>query len=54
MGLPILGDPQYGSEDSLRFSLEKGISTQLLCAKRLRFTHPVTGQAMELESSMDA
>ena len=54
MGFPILGDPQYGSPASTQFSLEKGISTQLLCAKRLRFTHPVTGQAMELESTMDA
>lgn len=54
MGFPILGDPQYGSAASRQFSLERGISTQLLCAKCLRFTHPVTGQKMELTSNMDA
>lgn len=54
MGFPILGDPQYGSAASRQFSLERGISTQLLCAKCLRFTHPVTGQYMELTSNMDA
>jgi 23S rRNA pseudouridine1911/1915/1917 synthase len=54
MEFPILGDPQYGSAASTQFSLGSGMSTQLLCAKRLTFTHPVTGQAMELESSMDA
>lgn len=54
MGFPILGDPQYGSAASRQFSLERGISTQLLCAKRLSFTHPVTGQYMELTSNMDA
>lgn len=50
MGFPILGDPQYGSEASQAFSLERGITSQLLCAKGLDFTHPVTGQAMHLES----
>ncbi|MBQ8748751.1 MAG: RluA family pseudouridine synthase [Oscillospiraceae bacterium] len=54
MGFPILGDPQYGSAASMQFSSERGISTQLLCAKRLSFTHPITGQKMELESPMDA
>lgn len=54
MGFPILGDPQYGNAASTQFSLEKGIFTQLLCAKSLNFTHPVTGQKMALVSHMDA
>ena len=54
MGFPILGDPQYGSEESLEISLGMGLRGQLLCAKRLEFVHPVTGQAMCLESRMDA
>ena len=52
MGFPILGDPQYGSEASKAYSQEKGIKTQLLCAKRLEFTHPITGEEMYLESKM--
>jgi 23S rRNA pseudouridine1911/1915/1917 synthase len=54
MGFPILGDPQYGSEASQRFSSELGLHTQLLCAKRLEFTHPITGEPLCLESNMDA
>ena len=54
MGFPILGDPQYGSPESRRFSDELGLSYQLLCAWRLEFTHPITGEAMILDSRMDA
>jgi 23S rRNA pseudouridine1911/1915/1917 synthase len=53
LGCPILGDPQYGSPESLTFSREKGIKTQLLCAKRLTFTHPITGKPLMLESKLD-
>ena len=54
MGHPILGDPQYGSEESQSFSGKLGLNHQMLCAKRLEFLHPVTGEAMTLESGMDA
>ena len=49
MGFPILGDPQYGygAEDF-------GLPHQLLCAKKLEFIHPITGESMLLESKMDA
>ena len=53
MGYPILGDPQYGTEESQAYSLAQGIGTQLLCAKSIRFSHPITGDAMCLESGMD-
>ena len=53
MGYPILGDPQYGSEASQKASAELGYTSQLLCAKRLRFPHPVTGVQMELASQLD-
>ena len=49
MGYPILGDPQYGSGTS-----DFGLTHQLLCAKRLEFTHPITGEHLILESKMDA
>ena len=54
MGFPILGDPQYNTERSLEASRQLGLTSQLLCAKRLEFAHPITGQSMELESNMDA
>ena len=54
LGCPILGDPQYGSPESMAFSARRGIPSQLLCAKSLEFTHPITGQAMTLKSRMDA
>ena len=53
MGYPILGDPQYGSEASLALSAELGFTSQLLCAKSLRFPHPITGETMELGSKLD-
>ena len=53
-GFPILGDPQYGSEASQAFSAQLGLTHQMLCAKRLEFAHPITGQKLVLESHMDA
>ena len=54
MGFPILGDPQYGSEDSQKLSAELGLRHQMLCARALEFHHPITGEYMELVSHMDA
>ena len=54
MGFPILGDPQYGSEKSQAFSEKMGLTHQLLCAKRLEFSHPLTGEKMVLKSNLDA
>ena len=54
MGFPILGDPQYGSEASQAYSAELRLPHQMLCAKVLEFDHPITGEAMKLESHMDA
>lgn len=53
-GFPILGDPQYGSEQSQAFSAVLGLEAQALCAVSLRFPHPITGEIMELSSHMDA
>jgi len=54
MGHPILGDPQYGSEESQTFSRELGLQHQILCAKKLELEHPITGENLILESGMDA
>ena len=53
MGYPILGDPQYGSEESQRFSQTMGLRAQQLCARALILDHPITGEALHLISRMD-
>lgn len=54
MGWPILGDPQYASQESKALSAKLGLTSQLLCAKQLEFIHPITGEKKLLESKMDA
>ena len=54
MGWPILGDPQYGSESSREYAQALGYSYQRLCAKRVEFTHPLTGERIVIESEQDA
>lgn len=51
MGFPIVGDPQYGSMESQAFSREMGAATQFLCAKILRFSHPITKKPVEIVST---
>lgn len=53
MGFPVLGDPQYATGESREISRQLGLKSQLLCAKRLEFAHPITGESMVLESGMD-
>lgn len=50
LGYPILGDPQYHSEGSMKYSLAHGLETQQLCARELTFPHPLTGEAVTLRS----
>ena len=52
-GFPILGDPQYGNAESQAFSKRLGLSTQMLCAKSLKLTHPMTGKSLHILSKMD-
>ena len=54
VGAPILGDPQYGSEQSVAFSARFGLETQILCAKSVEFAHPITGERMTVTAHMDA
>jgi 23S rRNA pseudouridine1911/1915/1917 synthase len=44
--LPVSGDPQYGVRGDL------GLERQFLHAYRLRFTHPVTGDEVDVESPL--
>ena len=54
MGFPILGDPQYGSRESLALSARLGITGQRLCARAIRFVHPISGEKMRIESRQSA
>lgn len=52
IGCPILGDPQYGTEESLTMSREMGLSYQRLCARWVEFQHPMTGEYLKIMSTM--
>ena len=43
MGFPILGDPQYGTPDSIACSRQLGLESQMLCAATLELPHPMAG-----------
>lgn len=53
LGCPILGDPQYGSPESMAFSQTLGLSSQLLCAKKITFPHPITDENITITSKLD-
>ena len=53
VGAPILGDPQYGNEESQAFSEQFGLQSQMLCAKSVEFTHPVTGEKLLITAKAD-
>ncbi len=52
MGFPILGDPQYGSTESKALSENLALSYQQLRATGLEFTHPITGEAVKIQSEI--
>ena len=54
MGFPILGDPQYGTEESRALSQALGRTTQALCAVRLELPHPITAEPLVIRSNLDA
>ena len=47
IGLPVVGDPLYGAPDP-------ALGRQFLHATRLAFTHPFTGERVEVESPLPA
>ena len=53
IGCPVLGDPQYGTEESQAFSLANGLTGQQLCAQALAFSHPLTGERIRLTSGQN-
>jgi RluA family pseudouridine synthase len=53
LGFPVCGDPIYLPGRKLGMHQSLGVGSQPLClhANRLRFTHPTTGQTMELRAA---
>lgn len=49
-GFPILGDVQYGTETSQVFSQLLGFTHQQLCAMSLALRHPLSDQAVSIQS----
>ena len=49
IGHPILGDPQYGTPESMALSQTRNLTHQHLQAKRLSFPHPITGEPLTIE-----
>ena len=52
VGCPILGDPQYGTAESQAYSRRFGYTHQRLCAKRIEFLHPLTGEPLTVTSHL--
>lgn len=48
-GIPLLGDSRYGSLKSKELSREAGCRSVALCAYRLVFVHPATGEKVAFE-----
>jgi 23S rRNA pseudouridine1911/1915/1917 synthase len=46
IGHPVVGDPEYGTAGRL------GLERQFLHATRLAFTHPITGEAIDVSSPL--
>ncbi|MBC7333476.1 MAG: RluA family pseudouridine synthase, partial [Actinobacteria bacterium] len=53
IGHPIIGDKQYGNKDSDKLAKELGLGRQFLHAKKLIFTHPVSGKKMVIEDDLE-
>ena len=50
LGLPLLGDMKYGSDESRKFSESRGISAPALCADRLTVKDPSDGSVRTFEA----
>lgn len=50
MDFPILGDPQYHTEQSRSLSQKLGFTYQQLCATELTLPHPMTGEPLTIKS----
>lgn len=49
-GMPLAGDSRYGNEFSKSLSMRLGVRSVALCAYKIAFIHPVTGEKMEFQT----
>jgi 23S rRNA pseudouridine1911/1915/1917 synthase len=49
---PVIGDEVYGTKQSQRLARDLGLERQFLHARRLEFTHPVTGKQLKIEDRL--
>lgn len=52
-GFPMVGDLQYCTQESQEISKKLGLVGQELCAVKLTFPHPMTGEALTVQSKQD-
>jgi 23S rRNA pseudouridine955/2504/2580 synthase len=52
LGFPLAGDDKYGDFAWNRALAREGLKRMFLHAHRLRFTHPITGEVLEIESPL--
>jgi 23S rRNA pseudouridine955/2504/2580 synthase len=52
LGHPVLGDDKYGDFDLNRRLRKEGLKRMFLHARSLEFAHPLTGEAMRIESTL--
>ncbi len=50
-GAPLLGDPIYATEESRAFSNTLGLTVQQLCCTEMRFSHPLTREALAIQTT---
>jgi 23S rRNA pseudouridine955/2504/2580 synthase len=53
-GHPVLGDDKYGDCDLNRSVARQGMKRLLLHARKLAFSHPVSGERLRLQASLPA
>jgi 23S rRNA pseudouridine955/2504/2580 synthase len=51
-GHPVLGDDKYGDFELNRVLAKEGVKRLMLHARRLSFTHPVSGERLELDAPL--
>ena len=52
LGFPILGDDKYGDFDLNKRLPRQGLKRMFLHAWRLQFTHPASGERLELRAEL--
>ena len=52
LGFPIAGDDKYGDFSRNKLLMKQGLKRMFLHAHSIAFAHPLTGEAMQLETPL--